>query len=82
MPAPVGGSIYVPNCGFAPERANVTAPAPEPGQDVALIINITPLVAANYTVFQVSTSTGSSSEGFWQSPQYTVTSLSFSAVAL
>jgi len=65
------------NCGFAPARDNVTQPAPQPGEDATLTFDITPLVAANYTVFQVSTSTSSGSSGFWQSPQYTVTSLDF-----
>lgn len=85
MPAPVGGSQYdpgSPGCGFAPARANVSQPAPQPGESVALTFDITPLVAANYTVFQVSTSPGTASQGFWQSAQYKVTSLGFSAAAL
>ncbi|CAK0877351.1 unnamed protein product [Prorocentrum cordatum] len=84
MPAPIGGSQYDPGngCGFAPARDNVTQAAPQPGEDATLTFDITPLVAANYTVFQVSTSPETGSQGFWQSAQYAVTSLSFSAVAL
>lgn len=87
MPEPINGSQYGPangngDCGFAPARDNVSQPAPKPGENATLDFDITPLVAANYTVFQISTSPSVGSQGFWQSARYTVTSLGFSAVAL
>lgn len=68
-----------PKCGWAPKAsASVTATSPPVGSQTLIEIDVTPLVAANFTAFRVSVvPTVVSKQGMWQTPHFTLTSMGF-----
>mmetsp|Transcript_4697 Transcript_4697/g.12805 ORF Transcript_4697/g.12805 Transcript_4697/m.12805 type:complete len:303 (+) Transcript_4697:92-1000(+) len=84
MPKPAGGAlpdkIATPACGFEePSEGSVSVAGPGAGQNLDLQLDVTDLVAANYTMFKVwAEPSALNQRGMWQTPGVTVTSWGFS----
>lgn len=75
----LSGRASQPHCGWAAAEHAVSVPGPSAGTKAKLLLDITELVAKNYTAFKVWAAPSElARNGMWQTAEYKVTSWGFS----